>query len=78
MSAAPRNRSGGANGMLGLARLTGQTFGATIAALVFKLYPQHGQMPVAIGVACALAVIAMVLSLLRLRVGAPAASPARG
>jgi DHA2 family multidrug resistance protein-like MFS transporter len=63
--------------MLGLARLTGQTFGATIAALVFKLYPQHGQMPVAIGVACALAVIGMVLSLLRLRVGASAASPAR-
>jgi DHA2 family multidrug resistance protein-like MFS transporter len=77
MSAAPRNRSGGANGMLGLARLTGQTFGATIAALVFKLFPHHGQMPVAIGVACALAVIGMVLSLLRLRVGAPTGSPAR-
>jgi len=78
MSAAPRNRSGGANGMLGLARLTGQTFGATIAALVFKLFPHHGQMPVAIGVACALAVIGMVLSLLRLRAGSPATSPARG
>ncbi|WP_419758292.1 MFS transporter [Acidisoma sp.] len=77
MGAAPRNRSGGANGMLGLARLTGQTFGATIAALIFKLYPHHGQMPVAMGVACALAVIGMVLSLLRLRVGAPATSAAR-
>jgi DHA2 family multidrug resistance protein-like MFS transporter len=74
MSAAPRHRSGGANGMLGLARLTGQTFGATIAALVFKLFPHHGQMPVAIGVACGLAVIGMVLSLLRLRLGAPAAT----
>jgi DHA2 family multidrug resistance protein-like MFS transporter len=78
MGAAPRNRSGGANGMLGLARLTGQTFGATIAALVFKLYPHHGQMPVAIGVACGLAVIGMVLSLLRLRVVATTAAPARG
>jgi DHA2 family multidrug resistance protein-like MFS transporter len=78
MSAAPRHRSGGANGMLGLARLTGQTFGATIAALVFKLFPHHGQMPVAIGVACGLAVIGMALSLLRLRVGAPAASSPPG
>jgi DHA2 family multidrug resistance protein-like MFS transporter len=78
MSAAPRHRSGGANGMLGLARLTGQTFGATIAALVFKLFPHHGQMPVAIGVACAFAVIGMGLSFLRLRVAAPAASPAKG
>jgi DHA2 family multidrug resistance protein-like MFS transporter len=77
MGAAPRHRSGGANGMLGLARLTGQTLGATIAALVFKLYPHHGQMPVAIGVACGLAVIGMGLSLLRLRVGAAAPSPAR-
>ena len=61
--------------MLGLARLTGQTFGATIAALVFKLFPHHGQMPVAMGVACALAVAGMTLSLLRLRVGAPTVSP---
>jgi DHA2 family multidrug resistance protein-like MFS transporter len=77
MSAAPRNRSGGANGMLGLARLSGQTLGATIAALVFKLFPHHGQMPVAIGVACALAIIGMVLSFLRLRVGAPAPALAK-
>ncbi len=78
MSAAPRHRSGGANGMLGLARLSGQTLGATIAALVFKLYPHHGQMPVAIGVACGLAVIGMVLSFLRLRVGAPSGAAAKG
>ena len=72
IGSAPRNRSGGANGMLGLARLSGQTLGATIAALVFKLFPHHGQMPVALGVACALAVVGMVFSFLRLRVGAPA------
>jgi MFS transporter, DHA2 family, multidrug resistance protein len=78
MGSAPRNRSGSANGMLGLARLTGQTIGATIAALVFKLFPHHGQMPVAIGVACALAVIGMVLSFLRLRFGQPFTSTARG
>jgi DHA2 family multidrug resistance protein-like MFS transporter len=78
MGAAPRHRSGGANGMLGLARLSGQTFGATIAALVFKLYPHHGQMPVAIGLACGLAVVGMVLSFLRLRVGAPSPAAAKG
>ncbi len=77
MGSAPRNRSGGANGMLGLARLSGQTFGATIAALVFKLFPHHGQMPVALGVACALAVIGMALSFLRLRVDAPAPAVAK-
>jgi DHA2 family multidrug resistance protein-like MFS transporter len=79
MGSAPRNRSGGANGMLGLARLSGQTLGATMAALVFKLFPHHGQMPVALGTACALAVIGMALSFLRLRVGptAPALEPDR-
>jgi MFS transporter, DHA2 family, multidrug resistance protein len=66
LGSAPRHRSGGANGMLGMARLTGQTLGATIAALIFALYPIE-QMPVALGVAGILAVIAMGLSLLRLR-----------
>lgn len=78
MGSAPRHRSGGANGMLGLGRLTGQTFGATIAAVVFKLEPGQHQMPVALGLACGLAVIGMVLSFLRLRVGTPATSPAKG
>jgi len=78
MGSAPRHRSGGANGMLGLARLTGQTFGATFCAVVFKLFPHHGQMPVAMGLACGLAVIAMVLSFLRLRVPAVVATAAKG
>ncbi len=33
MSAAPPGRSGGASGMVGLARLTGQTLGAALVAL---------------------------------------------
>jgi len=53
--------------MLGLARLTGQTLGATLAALVFKLAP-HGQMPVALGLACLLAAGGAIVSMLRLRV----------
>jgi DHA2 family multidrug resistance protein-like MFS transporter len=70
LGSAPRSRSGGANGMLGMARLTGQTLGATLAALVFALYPAN-QMSVALGVAGGLAVIGTVLSLLRLRAPDP-------
>ena len=43
-----------------------------------RLFPDHGQMPVAIGIACGLAVIGMVLSLLRLRLGTPAVATAKG
>lgn len=78
MGSAPRNRSGSANGMLGLARLTGQTLGATLAALVFKLFADHGQMPVALGLACLLAVSGMVVSLLRQRVPDRAAAQSSG
>jgi len=40
--AAPRDRSGGASGMLATARLLGQTTGAALVALVFGLYPSRG------------------------------------
>ncbi|RTF39540.1 MFS transporter, partial [Serratia marcescens] len=42
ISAAPRNRSGGASGMLGTARLLGQTSGAALVALMFNLFPASG------------------------------------
>ena len=42
ISSAPRNRSGGASGLLGTARLLGQTTGAAMVALMFNLFPQHG------------------------------------
>jgi DHA2 family multidrug resistance protein-like MFS transporter len=38
LSAAPKERSGGASGMLGTARLTGQTIGAAMVALVFNMF----------------------------------------
>ncbi|HEX9491233.1 MAG TPA: MFS transporter [Stellaceae bacterium] len=38
LSAAPRDRSGGASGMLGTARLLGQTVGAALMALMFNLF----------------------------------------
>lgn len=39
VSSAPVNRSGGASGMLGMARLIGQTVGTTGVAIVFSLIP---------------------------------------
>ncbi|MGY2796397.1 MFS transporter, DHA2 family, multidrug resistance protein [Ewingella americana] len=42
ITSAPRNRSGGASGLLGTARLLGQTTGAALVALMFNLFPDHG------------------------------------
>ncbi len=42
ISAAPRHRSGGASGMLGTARLVGQTSGAALVALMFNLFSTQG------------------------------------
>lgn len=42
ISSAPQNRSGSASGMLGMARLTGQTTGASFVALMFSLFPVAG------------------------------------
>ncbi|WP_413738692.1 MFS transporter [Sodalis sp. RH21] len=42
ITAAPRNRSGGASGMLGTARLFGQTSGAALVALMFNLFGGSG------------------------------------
>lgn len=65
LSSAPRYRSGGASGMLGTARLTGQTLGAAIVALIFSVAPQHGP-TLALYVATVFAAIAACVSLLRL------------
>lgn len=72
LSAAPRERSGGASGMLGTARLTGQTVGAALVALIFGISPNHGPM-IALAVAAAVAGLASVVSLMRLRATQPAA-----
>ena len=42
LAAAPRERSGGASGMLGTARLLGQTTGAALVALLLRAHPAHG------------------------------------
>lgn len=42
ITSAPRHRSGGASGMLGTARLLGQTSGAALVALMFNLFDARG------------------------------------
>ena len=42
IAAAPRERAGGASGMLGTARLLGQTVGASLVALFLARSPDNG------------------------------------
>jgi DHA2 family multidrug resistance protein-like MFS transporter len=65
IAAAPRERSGGASGMLGTARLLGQTTGAALVALFLARYPTEGtRISLLAGVGFAL--LGAALSMLRL------------
>jgi DHA2 family multidrug resistance protein-like MFS transporter len=65
IAAAPRERTGGASGMLGTARLLGQTTGAALVALFLARYPTEGtQVSLLAGVGFAL--VGALLSMLRL------------
>jgi DHA2 family multidrug resistance protein-like MFS transporter len=65
LSAAPRARSGAAGGMLGTARLLGQSLGAAGVAILFRVHPQLGS-NFALYAAALLAFIAAVVSMTRL------------
>jgi DHA2 family multidrug resistance protein-like MFS transporter len=65
ISSAPRERSGGASGMLGTARLLGQTTGAALVALLFGRMPGHAT-TAALYIAAVFALIAAMVSSLRL------------
>ncbi|HEY3791125.1 MAG TPA: MFS transporter [Bradyrhizobium sp.] len=65
IAAAPRERSGGASGMLGTARLLGQTTGAALVALFLARFPTQGtQLSLLTGVGFAL--LGAAFSMLRL------------
>ncbi|HLZ83030.1 MAG TPA: MFS transporter [Caulobacteraceae bacterium] len=66
LTSAPLERAGAAGGMLGTARLTGQTLGAVLTAILFELYAARGEV-IALEVAAAFALAAAAISLLRLR-----------
>ncbi|AJC21432.1 MFS transporter [Pandoraea pulmonicola] len=79
LMSAPAHRSGGASGMLGTARLTGQTTGAALVALVFSVAPQGAGTRASLFIAAAFAAVAAVVSSLRtLPSTQPGARSARG
>ena len=65
IGSAPRERSGGASGMLGTARLLGQTVGAALVALMFSFFSARATV-VALGTAAAVALLAAAVSSTRL------------
>ncbi|MBI5264868.1 MAG: MFS transporter [Bradyrhizobium sp.] len=65
IAAAPRERAGGASGMLGTARLLGQTTGAALVALFLGRYPTDGTR-MALFAAVGFALCGATLSMLRL------------
>ena len=69
VTSAPPHRSGAAGGMLGTARLAGQTIGALLLAIVFNMTGAVGRQgpAMALGVAAAMAAAAAAFSGLRLR-----------
>ena len=73
LTSAPQPRSGAASGMLGTARLTGQTIGAVLIAVIFSaLGAQHAHGPaMALAIAAAFSAIAGAFSGLRVRAAAP-------
>lgn len=66
IASAPTNRSGGASGMLGMARLLGQTFGTTLVALLFSFVVPSRSTAVCLMVGSGFAVVAAIVSSLRL------------
>lgn len=65
ISSAPRNRSGGASGMLGTARLFGQSTGAALVALMFNMFHDNGTHASLI-LAASFATVAAIVSSLRM------------
>ena len=65
ITSAPRERSGGASGMLGTARLLGQTTGAALVALMFSLIGR-GATVWSLGLAACIALLAAMVSYSRL------------
>jgi MFS transporter, DHA2 family, multidrug resistance protein len=65
ITSAPRERSGGASGMLGTARLLGQTVGAALVALMFSLTGPRATVW-GLGLAAGIALVAAAVSSTRL------------
>lgn len=67
IASAPTQRSGGASGMLGMARLLGQTMGTTLVALLFSFIAHEKSTSVCMLVAGGFAIAAAIISSLRIK-----------
>ena len=68
MTSAPLKRAGAASGMLGTARLTGQSLGAVLLALIFSAAGVRAGGPeIALGLGAGLAAAGALFSSLRIR-----------
>lgn len=67
VTSAPLRRAGAASGMLGTARLTGQSLGAVLLGFIFGLAGVRGGPAIALGLGAVLAGASAVFSLLRIR-----------
>jgi DHA2 family multidrug resistance protein-like MFS transporter len=67
VTSAPLRRAGAASGMLGSARLTGQSLGAVLLGLIFGAVGVAEGGPIALGLAAALAAASAIFSALRIR-----------
>jgi DHA2 family multidrug resistance protein-like MFS transporter len=72
--AAPRERSGAAGGMQGTARLSGQTAGALVMTLLFALTSVDSAPRLGLGIAALFALAGGLVSLARIRNGAPSSA----
>ena len=75
LTSAPRERAGAAGGMLATARLTGQTTGAVLTAILLHLMGAHGEFA-ALACASVFAIVAAGFSLLRMGGGKAASASA--
>lgn len=72
VSSAPTERSGGASGMLGTARLLGQTLGTTFVALLFRMFPEGHRAQACLFLAMFFAIGAGIVSCIRMTQASPA------
>ncbi|MEG0796196.1 MAG: MFS transporter [Odoribacter sp.] len=66
ITSAPEDRSGGASGMLGMARILGQTIGAALAAVMFASFPAHS-MHYSLFLGTVIIAIAIIISMTRIK-----------
>jgi DHA2 family multidrug resistance protein-like MFS transporter len=71
LTSAPLERSGAAAGMLATGRLMGQTLGAALVAVLFRLFPQSQGATLPLSVACGFSAAACLLSGLRMATPKP-------